>query len=157
MGSGNPRVSSTKGPVLRGELCGLSLTALACGDSHTLALTASGVVMCCGSNESGQLGLGHSEPEVSNPTANSMTGVTSVTGGSFHSFFVKIPEVWACGNKKLGQLGLAGGSIVTPMRVESLDAGYRSSSVWGNAELVPDKGRLGLAYEGDGMAAGPTT
>ena len=103
------------------KLCGLSLTALACGDSHTLALTASGVVMCCGANKSGQLGLGHSEPEVWNPTANSMTGVTSVIAGSFHSFFLKIPEVWACGNNKLGQLGLSGGSILTPTRVETLD------------------------------------
>jgi alpha-tubulin suppressor-like RCC1 family protein len=103
------------------KLCGLSLTALACGDSHTLALTAAGVVMCCGANKLGQLGLGHSEPEVWNPTANSMTGVTSVTAGSFHSFFLKIPEVWACGNNKLGQLGLSGGSVVIPTRVESLD------------------------------------
>jgi alpha-tubulin suppressor-like RCC1 family protein len=104
-------------------LCGLSLTALACGDSHTLALTAAGSAMCCGANESAQLGLGHVESPVWKLSATPLTGITSVGAGSFHSFFLKIPEaVWACGNNSLGQLGLAGGSIVTaPKRVAALD------------------------------------
>lgn len=104
------------------KLCGLSVTALACGDSHTLALTSpDGVVICCGANRSGQLGLGHCEPQVWDPSANSMTGVDSVAAGSFHSFFVKIPEIFACGRNELGQLGLNGGPIVTPTRLDAFD------------------------------------
>lgn len=41
-----------------------TLQAIACGDSHTAALTGSGAVWIWGSNEEGQLGLGEEVEEV---------------------------------------------------------------------------------------------
>ena len=95
-------------------LCNLSLSMLACGDSHTLALTETGGVMCCGANQSGQLGLGHTQPQVWTPTATGLAGVTAVSAGSYHSFFLVPPRmsmeteagVFACGNNDRAQLGL---------------------------------------------------
>ncbi|CAJ1439004.1 unnamed protein product, partial [Effrenium voratum] len=42
-------------------LNGQSVAMVACSEKHFLALTAEGVVHSCGSNSSGQLGLGHTD------------------------------------------------------------------------------------------------
>ena len=44
-------------PVLVCALSGVPVTQIAAGASHTLLLTLTGLVYCCGANKSGQLGL----------------------------------------------------------------------------------------------------
>ncbi|KAK5868547.1 hypothetical protein PBY51_009548 [Eleginops maclovinus] len=83
---------------------------VACGNSHSLALTKGGDVFSWGLNSHGQLGLGKEvslqfEPE---PVfALSGVAVTQVTAGATHSLFLTLPGlVYCCGANKSGQLGL---------------------------------------------------
>ncbi|XP_029923261.1 probable E3 ubiquitin-protein ligase HERC6 [Myripristis murdjan] len=83
---------------------------VACGDSHSLALTKGGLVFSWGLNSHGQLGLGK---EVSlQPTPElvlSLTGVavTQISAGGSHTLILTLPGlVYCCGANKAGQLGL---------------------------------------------------
>ncbi|XP_033953626.1 probable E3 ubiquitin-protein ligase HERC4 [Pseudochaenichthys georgianus] len=83
---------------------------VACGNSHSLALTKGGDVFSWGLNSHGQLGLGKEvslqfEPDL----VRALTGVavTQVTAGATHSLFLTLPGlVYCCGANKSGQLGL---------------------------------------------------
>uniref|UniRef100_A0A3P8TEP7 Uncharacterized protein n=1 Tax=Amphiprion percula TaxID=161767 RepID=A0A3P8TEP7_AMPPE len=48
-------------PVLVCALSGVAVTQISAGATHTLFLTLSGLVYCCGANKSGQLGLNRQE------------------------------------------------------------------------------------------------
>ena len=111
-------------PTRVAELCGHGLVALACGDSHTLALDRAGRVRCCGNNSHGQLGLGSTEPNVHLPELNELSGVRAVGAGSFTTFFLVATEspeleVRACGAWSMLH---GGGSAVvaTPVPVDEL-------------------------------------
>uniref|UniRef100_A0A8C4ZI57 RCC1-like domain-containing protein n=1 Tax=Gadus morhua TaxID=8049 RepID=A0A8C4ZI57_GADMO len=81
---------------------------VACGNSHSLALTKD--VFSWGSNSHGQLGLGKDVCVQPCPAlVLSLTGipVTLVVAGGTHSLFIALSGlVYCCGNNKLGQLGL---------------------------------------------------
>ncbi|CAL8268214.1 unnamed protein product [Arctogadus glacialis] len=83
---------------------------VACGNSHSLALTKAGDVFSWGSNSHGQLGLGKDVCVQPRPAlVLSLTGipVTLVAAGGTHSLFIALSGlVYCCGNNKLGQLGL---------------------------------------------------
>ncbi|XP_056460648.1 probable E3 ubiquitin-protein ligase HERC6 isoform X3 [Gadus chalcogrammus] len=83
---------------------------VACGNSHSLALTKAGDVFSWGSNSHGQLGLGKDVCVQPFPAlVLSLTGipVTLVAAGGTHSLFIALSGlVYCCGNNKLGQLGL---------------------------------------------------
>jgi E3 ubiquitin-protein ligase HERC4 len=96
-------------------LSGRRVTAVACGDAHTLAMCADGSVLACGANDRGQLGLGLGAAFVQTPTAVSALGglVREIGCGPRHSFFLHLATagevkggVSACGCNRAGQLGL---------------------------------------------------
>ncbi|KAF3847807.1 hypothetical protein F7725_020835 [Dissostichus mawsoni] len=83
---------------------------VACGNSHSLALTKGGDVFSWGLNSHGQLGLGKEVLQQFVPDlVCALTGVavTQVTAGATHSLFLTLPGlVYCCGANKSGQLGL---------------------------------------------------
>ncbi|KAK5904604.1 hypothetical protein CesoFtcFv8_006147 [Champsocephalus esox] len=83
---------------------------VACGNSHSLALTTGGDVFSWGLNSHGQLGLGKEVSLQFVPDlVRALTGVavTQVTAGATHSLFLTLPGlVYCCGANTSGQLGL---------------------------------------------------
>ncbi|MCN0155334.1 Ig-like domain repeat protein, partial [Salinispora arenicola] len=69
---------------------GTTITAVAAGQGHSLAVTSTGTALAWGANTSGQLGDG-STTSSSIPVAVDLpagTTITAVTGGSFHSLAI---------------------------------------------------------------------
>src|SRR5450756_1552591 len=85
LGNGTTTDSST--PVAVSLPSGTTVTAIAGGYYHSLALTSSGQVLAWGDNANGQLGNGTTTTS-STPVAVSLpsgTTVTAIAGGQFHS------------------------------------------------------------------------
>jgi alpha-tubulin suppressor-like RCC1 family protein len=105
-----------------------SIRLAACGDSHVMAVTKSGLLYVWGSNDFGQLGLGtresHKTPQHLNIAKN--VKVESIYCGSAHSVAVLADgSVWSWGKNDKGQLGL-GDKIgtTTPQRISSIPLYY---------------------------------
>ncbi|KAM4627974.1 putative E3 ubiquitin-protein ligase HERC4 isoform 2-T2 [Polymixia lowei] len=83
---------------------------VACGTSHSLALTITGEVYSWGLNSHGQLGLGKEVSRQPTPAlVLSLTGVavTQISAGGAHTMILTLPGlVYCCGANKAGQLGL---------------------------------------------------
>ncbi|XP_038548608.1 probable E3 ubiquitin-protein ligase HERC6 isoform X2 [Micropterus salmoides] len=83
---------------------------VACGNSHSLALTKGGDVFSWGLNSHGQLGLGKEVSLQHTPvlvTALTGVAVTQIAAGATHTLFLTLPGlVYCCGANKSGQLGL---------------------------------------------------
>ncbi|CAN6237455.1 unnamed protein product [Urochloa humidicola] len=138
-----------------------SVSAVAAGHYHSLAVSAAGEVWAWGRNDEGQLGRGLHSPRNTwnNPEqvrglenvhvrAVSASGVVSAAIGSDGS-------LWVWGKSKRGQLGL-GKDIVeaaVPSRVEAL-ASYDVTKVsfgWGHAMALTKDGKLfGWGYSENG-------
>ncbi|XP_047449631.1 E3 ISG15--protein ligase HERC5-like isoform X2 [Mugil cephalus] len=88
----------------------ISIIQVACGNSHSLALTKGGDVLSWGSNSHGQLGLGKEVSMLCTPSlVYALTGVavTQIAAGGTHSLFLTLSGlVYCCGANKSGQLGL---------------------------------------------------
>jgi len=113
-------------PELQSDLSGT--VALAAGQNHSLALRNDGTVWAFGHNNEGQLGNG-SVMESSKPVqvidrtdvSGYLTGVVAVAAGFQCSLVLKSDgTVWAWGSNGYGQLGVSGGSSVTPVQVTAL-------------------------------------
>ncbi|KAF4657843.1 hypothetical protein FOL47_008292 [Perkinsus chesapeaki] len=89
---------------------------VACGAEHLLVLAQDGRVLSCGSNEHGQLGRsvpqeGTFDLNLAPVAALPTEGVASIACGYFCSFFVTVGgDLWAWGDNRYGQLGLASSS-----------------------------------------------
>ncbi|KAM6932914.1 LOW QUALITY PROTEIN: putative E3 ubiquitin-protein ligase HERC6 [Xenentodon cancila] len=83
---------------------------VACGNSHSLALTKGGDVFSWGSNSHGQLGLKKEVAVQATPVrVGSLTGVpvTQISAGGTHTLFLTLSSlVYCCGANECGQLGL---------------------------------------------------
>ncbi|XP_029622144.1 probable E3 ubiquitin-protein ligase HERC6 isoform X1 [Salmo trutta] len=88
----------------------ITVIQVACGNSHSLALTKGGQVFSWGLNSHGQLGLGKGVPLQPTPAlVRSLTGVpvTQVAAGGTHTLALTLPGlVYCCGANRAGQLGL---------------------------------------------------
>lgn len=86
---------------------GLTITKVACGGFHALALLADGSVWSVGRNNYGQLGLGDTNNRLTyTPLAGiASSGVTDIAAGFNHSVILKGGAVYACGRGDLGALG----------------------------------------------------
>jgi alpha-tubulin suppressor-like RCC1 family protein len=106
LGNGTTTGSST--PVAVSLASGTTVTAIAGGASHSLALTSNGQVLTWGYNFYGQLGNG-TTTNSSTPVAVSLpsgTTVTAIASGYYHSMAVtSTGQVFAWGYNLYGQLG----------------------------------------------------
>lgn len=161
-----------KAPARVAALAGVDVVAVACGESHSLALDGDGRVYSWGWGGSwlsggGQLGSGdRGHRYAPAPVAGALEGacVASLGAGEGHSVFLTDDgEVWTCGAGEHGRNGNGGsGDVLAPEPVAALDdvdvvqleAGSafticRDSTgvvrVWGRN----DQGQLGL---GGGLA-----
>jgi alpha-tubulin suppressor-like RCC1 family protein len=105
---GNGTTTNSCTPVAAGLPSGATVTAIAGGDAHSLALTSTGQVLAWGSNSTGQLGNG-TTINSSSPVAVSLppgTTVTAIAGGGGHSLaLTSTGQVLAWGDNIYGQLG----------------------------------------------------
>jgi alpha-tubulin suppressor-like RCC1 family protein len=136
---GDPFYGGIGGVATPVQVSGLTtVTAIACGDSHSLALKSDGTVWVWGRGLEGQLGDGnfYSFPllGVATPVqVSGLNGVVAIAGGYTHSLALKSDgTVWAWGAGHWGQLGdgnfyttLPGsffGGAATPVQVIGLSA-----------------------------------
>jgi hypothetical protein len=95
-------------PYLHEQLQQHFITMVAAGESHTLALSSSGTVYGCGSNEEGQLGLGDDVKESlvmrKIPLPAKCNAIAAGPSGSM--FNTEDGKIYVCGNNDMGQLGL---------------------------------------------------
>ena len=86
----------------------VTVTAMAAGAVHTLALTSAGTIYACGRNNFGQLGNG-TTTDSSTPVAVTLPGgatATAVAANEFHSLALTSGgAVFAWGHNAFGQLG----------------------------------------------------
>lgn len=76
----------------------LPLVGISAGDDYSLALDQLGQVWAFGSNESGQLGLGHYETLDTPTLIPELSGIIRIAAGRNHSLFLdQDGQVWACG------------------------------------------------------------
>jgi hypothetical protein len=115
-------------------LSGVNVTALAAGQSHTLALTSTGAVYAWGSNNVGQLGNGTTTDALSALLvplpANGSATVVSISAGTADSFALESDgSLWAWGDNHDGQYGNGTTtSSLTPTEVYTPTGGYGISS-----------------------------
>ncbi|ABP54434.1 RCC1 domain-containing protein [Salinispora tropica] len=106
LGDGTTTARST--PVTVGLPAGTTITALAAGGSHSLALTDTGVVLAWGSNSRGQLGDGTTTDRSTPVTVGLPAGttITALAAGRRHSLaLTDTGAVLAWGSNSNGQLG----------------------------------------------------
>ena len=120
------------------------ITAISCGDEHTAVVTSTGRLFTFGSNEFGQLGLGHND-NVLKPSCVKVLKpdkVVAVACGKSHTVVAMASgRLWAFGSNSEGQLGIGreetAESVNVPTLVQfsydmeavvELEAGNRSSS-----------------------------
>jgi alpha-tubulin suppressor-like RCC1 family protein len=87
-----------------------SVTAVAAGGEHSLALDSRGVVWAWGSSDNGQLGLGRTPSTVFALTVTfpETVVIKAIAAGRAHSLALDSAGfVWAWGNNHFGQLGLS--------------------------------------------------
>eukprot|EP00658_Telonema_sp_P-2_P067935 TRINITY_DN5686_c0_g2_i1.p1 TRINITY_DN5686_c0_g2~~TRINITY_DN5686_c0_g2_i1.p1 ORF type:complete len:276 (+),score=64.48 TRINITY_DN5686_c0_g2_i1:145-972(+) len=109
IGSYESTPSFTPVPSLSRTLTGHRVSQIGCGGNFSVFVTAAGEVLSCGSNASGQLGLGH-QNDVEIPTlVHDLCGmgVTQVSCG-FNFFWAmavvtdtNVVHLWACGDLSL--------------------------------------------------------
>lgn len=158
---GNGTTTTAPVPVMvlnNGALTGKTVTAIAAGGAHTLALTADGRVYAWGSNQLGQLGNGSNSPPFSStPTAITGGGliagksVVAIAAGANHSLAVTADgKVYAWGYGDSGQLGNGGFSTYAPTAVSTTGALAGKSviaiSAGGNHSLAISSDGLGYAW-----------
>ncbi|NIL41288.1 cell wall anchor protein, partial [Salinispora arenicola] len=105
---GDGTTTSSRTPVAVDLPAGTTITAVAAGDRHSLAVTSAGTVLAWGDNTAGQLGDG-STTHSSTPVAVNVpagTTITAVAAGQGHSLAVtSTGTALAWGANTFGQLG----------------------------------------------------
>jgi alpha-tubulin suppressor-like RCC1 family protein len=140
------------------EAPGLSdIVAAAGGSTHMLYLTSSGHVLVCGSNESGEIGLGEDVAGAAVPTeVPGLSGITQIAaagGAGGRSAAVNGKgELFMWGNNEFGQIGVGSSAPViwTPEHV-SLPEPVSSVSVGGD---LPNGNGAVLALTSSGALYG---
>lgn len=99
-----------------------SVSAVAAGQSHTLALRTDGTVWAWGANGYGQLGDGSTFESTTPVPVSNLTNVTALAAGEFHSLaLLSDGTVWSWGNSNSGQLGIGElGEKHAPVQVPGL-------------------------------------
>ena len=109
---GNGTKTNSKVPVQVSGLTGLTVTDIAAGGFHSLAVTSTGAVWSWGFNSDGQLGNGTATDSSSPVQVSGIGGVygavsVAVAGGGLHSLaLTNAGAVWSWGWNNYGQLGI---------------------------------------------------
>jgi alpha-tubulin suppressor-like RCC1 family protein len=129
LGDGTQSASYITAPVqvdANGALTGKTVVAIAAGSSHSLALTADGMVFAWGDNGSGRLGDATTQMRLT-PVAVNTSGalagktVVAISAGQYHSLALTTDgQVFAWGYGFQGQLG--NGSIDNQLSPVAVDA-----------------------------------
>jgi alpha-tubulin suppressor-like RCC1 family protein len=107
LGDGTTRKRST--PVHVTGLDGHTITSVAAGLHHSLAVASDGTVWAWGNNDYGQLGDGTNISRARGIQVAGLAGrtITSVSAGAYHSLAVDSDgTVWAWGDNRYGELGI---------------------------------------------------
>ncbi len=104
-----------------------SVSKLAVGRRHTLALKDDGTVWGAGNNCDAQLGTGivnDCTPHQNTVQASGLTNIVGIGAGQFHSLAVKdngdgTYSYWAWGSNSNQQIGVSGGTQYSPVQVPS--------------------------------------
>ena len=119
---------------MSGAISGKTITAVACGYKHSLALTSDGIVYAWGFNNFGQLGNGTSINSVV-PVAVDRSGVlsgkiiTAIACGTYYSLVLTSDgKVYAWGDNSSGQLG-SGNNTSSNIPVAVSTAGILSGKI----------------------------
>ena len=105
LGDGKIIQNSSSTPIL--IIGQITVTSIAAGGSHTVALADNGRVLTWGSNWNGQIGIGNTVDIYHHPVmlAN-ISGVAGIAAGDRHTVVLKDDgTVWAWGDNSDGQLG----------------------------------------------------
>lgn len=127
---------------------GRKVVRVACGDTHTLAVTDDGGLYTFGRNQNGQLGLGHTNDGLSPQLVTALQGqrIASVACGSEHSLAAtEQGRAYAWGWGRYGNLG--DGEAVDrylPTAVVGLEGSHVSQAEcgWRHSAVVTDAGRV---------------
>jgi alpha-tubulin suppressor-like RCC1 family protein len=123
LGIGSTSPSELRVPEQVSALSAVTVTAVAAGDSHTLARASDGTVWAWGDNVWGQLGDGSSNDRTSPVQVSGLTNVIMISAGQSFSLALKSDgTVWAWGSDSSGQLGdsVATSSSTVPVQVFGL-------------------------------------
>jgi alpha-tubulin suppressor-like RCC1 family protein len=154
-------------PVSVAGLSDFTVTAIATGSGHSLALLSDGTVRAWGHNRQGQLGDGTTTNRGTPVSLPGLWGatVTAIAAGQYHSLaLLQDGTVWAWGSNERGQLG--DGTTTdrsTPMIVAGLSgvtaiaAGYNHSLALLSDGTVRAWGENGSGRLGDGTTTDRST
>nr|WP_246525805.1 hypothetical protein [Geomobilimonas luticola] len=103
----------------------ISISAIASGNSHSLALKSDGSVWAWGANNYYQIGDGsYAHRFAPVPVPSLTSGVTAVAAGGEHSLVVKADgSLWGWGYNGSGQLGPGGYYVSTPTLIQGMESG----------------------------------
>jgi len=158
---GNGTTTASNVPIAVSLPSGTTVTAIAGGANHSLALTYTGQVLAWGNNGNGQLGNGTTTSS-SNPVAVSLpagTTVTAIAGGAGHSLAIKASgahdSAWTWGSNNFGQLGNATTADSNIPVAVSVPSGTIVTAVAGgyNHSLALTSTGQVLAWGGNGAGA----
>ena len=140
------------------------VAAIAAGAAHSVALK-NGAVWAWGDNRFGQLGDGTTTDSTTPVHVSSLSGITAVAGGFFHTVALRNDgTVWTWGDNEYGQLG--DGTTINssiPVQVLSLSGVAAIAAAYGHTVALKNDGTVwawgwnGTYQLGDGTYADSTT
>ncbi len=156
LGNGTSTGSST--PVQASGLSGIS--AVAGGQYHSLALTASGTVYAWGYNRSGQLGNGTTTSSSAPVQVNGLSSISAVAAGGNHSLALTASgAVYAWGYNGDGELGNGTtANSSTPVQVNGLSSISAVAAGGGHSLALTSAGTVyAWGYNNEGQLGNGTT
>lgn len=101
---------------------GGTVTSIAAGHDHSLALTSDGRVWAWGDGSDGELGTGDTEKRTSAVPIAGLPQAKAIAAAGYHSLaLANDGSVWAWGGNGYGQLGIGSTAVaLTPVRVNAL-------------------------------------
>ncbi|MFZ5952661.1 MAG: RCC1 domain-containing protein [Candidatus Rifleibacteriota bacterium] len=130
--------------AMQSKISGFSITALAAGESHSMALRSDGTFAAFGSNTDGQLGKSGTTTQLERRYVPFHQPVAQLAAGADFSLLLgRNKKVYACGNNEFGQLGNSTLSLSAyPIEISGLENIAAISAGFGNAMVIDSAGNL---------------